>query len=386
MATSERKAARGEQSAEASFWRRTPAYEEWISTLGVPIHRGYYVEDLRTVGVAWWEERQCNAAFMLLAGQEGVSEVRLTEILPGKSVAPVRMSLDEVVYVVDGRGLATVWAEGKPEKSFEWQKHSLFLIPRSYYCRLSNVQGSKTARLVHYNSLPLAMSINPDPALFFDNNSYANLDLVYGADGGFYSEAKVVQQTPGSGGARPNASRLFWLGNFFPDMRAWDKIIPYRGRGAGGHAVWIRSPSSPLWNHMSVFPSRTYKKAHRHGPGTLIVIPAGEGYSFMWPEGKEKVLVPWHEASVFVPPNRWFHQHFNVGAAPARYLAFHGPRGSAGNTEWVQDLARDQIEYPDEDPIIRKTFEGELAKRGLKSLMPEPAYKERSFEWEYAGE
>ena len=33
-----------------------------------------------------------------------------------------------------------------------------------------------------------------------------------------------------------------------------------------------------------------------------LVIPAGEGFSYMWPEGREKVFIPWHEASVFVPP------------------------------------------------------------------------------------
>jgi gentisate 1,2-dioxygenase len=76
---------------------------------------------------------------------------------------------------------------------------------------------------------------------------------------------------------------------------------------------------------MSVFDARLYKKAHRHGPGRVIVIPVGEGYSIMWEEGKDKVVVPWHEASLFVPPNKWFHQHFNAGGDPARYLAFHPP-------------------------------------------------------------
>jgi hypothetical protein len=127
---------------------------------------------------------------------------------------------------------------------------------------------------------------------------------------------------------------------------------------------------------MSVFPSRTYKKGHRHGPGTLVVIPEGTGYSFLWQEGKEKILVPWHEGSVFVPPNRWYHQHFNVGAEPAKYLAFHSPRGTG-------PYVRDQIEYPDEDPVIRRTFEGELRKIGQTPLMPEEAYRDRTFEWPY---
>ena len=39
--------------------------------------------------------------------------------------------------------------------------------------------------------------------------------------------------------------------------------------------------------------------------------------------------------------------------------------------------ASNQIEYPDEDPWVREKFEGELAKRGLQSIMPEEAYKSR---------
>jgi hypothetical protein len=47
----------------------------------------------------------------------------------------------------------------------------------------------------------------------------------------------------------------------------------------------------------------------------------------------------------------------------------------------VEDLARDQIEYPDEDPWIRQTFEAELAKRGLASRMPGEAYRDRQHQW-----
>jgi hypothetical protein len=361
-------------------WGRTSAYDQWLESLGVPVHQGYYVGDLKTLPLGWWEQRRCNAGFLKLAGQEGISEVRLTEIPPAESTAPWKMAVDELVYVLDGRGLTTVWGEGRAKKVFEWQKHSLFLVPRGYTAQLSNGQGGKPARLLHYNSLPLAMQLIPD-AEFFLNNPHFDAGLIYGAGNeGFYSEAKLVQQ------AGDSERRSFWRGNFFPDMRAWDRLIPFRGRGAGGHVVWIRFPRCSLWNHMSVFPAKTYKKAHRHGPGTLVVIVAGEGYSFMWPEGKDKVHIPWREESCFVPPNRWFHQHFNVGAVPARYLAFHAPKGAAGNSERIEDRARDQIEYCDEESVIRKTFEGELGKRGIASIMPEQAYKDRTFEWAYRGE
>ncbi|HEY3118491.1 MAG TPA: cupin domain-containing protein [Chloroflexota bacterium] len=361
---------------QAQQWgRRNTAYEQWIATLELPIHRGYYVEDIRTCEVGRWEERNCNAAILVMAGQEGQSEVRVSEIPPGQTTNPVRFALDEIVYVADGRGLTTVSAEGRPAKTFEWQKHSLFVLPRGYTHQFSNTTGDRPARLLHYNNMPSSMDRLPDPNFFF-KNTYVDPDILYTDDGGFFSEAKVVKTSEDD--ARGGA---FWSGNFFPDMRQWDALVPFKGRGAGGHVVWIRFPKAPIWNHMSVFGTRTYKKGHRHGPGTLIVIPQGEGYSYMWPEGKEKVYIPWHEASVFVPPNMWFHQHFNISDHDDRYLAFHSP--GRGNTEYVTDQALNQIEYDKEDPIIRETFEKRLAEGGMTSLMPDECYRIPGYEWDY---
>ncbi|MGH7829088.1 MAG: cupin domain-containing protein, partial [Candidatus Binatia bacterium] len=214
------KALRAEETG--TTWSRVRAYEQWVESLGVPVHTGYHVEDLKNLPLGWWEERRCHAAFLKLAGQEGISEVRIGEIPPGESTAPWRMALDELVYALDGRGLATVWGEGKSKKTFEWQKHSLFRVPRSHSCQLSNTQGGRPARLLHYNSLPLAMTLLPDAEFFFSNSRF-DADIMYGdGSGGFYSEAKFVQQ---SGEAR---RRSFWLGNFFPDMRAWDKLLPFK--------------------------------------------------------------------------------------------------------------------------------------------------------------
>jgi quercetin dioxygenase-like cupin family protein len=354
-------------------------YDDWMESRGLPVYRGYFIDDLRTVQLADWPERECSGAFMQLSGQEGIIEARITEIPPGKTLPPLKFSLDEVVYVVDGRGLTTVWAgEGKPKKTFEWQKHSLFMLPHNQVHQISNMQGDRPARLLHYNYLPLAMSAVQDADFFF-NNPYLAPESVDGG-GDFYSEAKVIRDDQSFANGR---ERSVWTGNFFPDMRAWDKIIPFWGRGAGGKVVFVRFPGAQIRAHMSVFDARTYKKAHRHGPGRVIVIPAGEGYSIMWPEGEPKVVIPWHEASVFVPPDRWFHQHFNVGSAPARYLALHPPMQFFGISEKVEDRARDQIEYPDEDPFIRQKFEEELGKRGMTSGIPDIAYRDHNYEWDY---
>jgi mannose-6-phosphate isomerase-like protein (cupin superfamily) len=369
----------------AERWKRisidyTSPYDLYLETLDIPVHSGYYVEDIRTIELGWWPERGVNAAILKLAGNEGITESRVSEIPPGATTKPIRFALDEAVYVASGRGLTTVTpVGGGTPRTFEWQPHSLFMIPRNTTHQFSNVSGNTPARLLHYNYLPMSMAIQPDPEFYFDN-PFRGPDIVESMGADFSSEAKVMapQESNAPGLSRGMA---YWYGNFFPDMQAWDKLVPFKGRGAGGHVVWVRFPASTVTAHMSVFPPRSYKKAHRHGPGVVIVIPSGEGYSVMWPEGQDKQFIPWHEGSVFVPPNRWYHQHFNVGSENGRYLAFHAMRGFT--SERVEDRARDQIEYPDEDPVVRQRFESELGKRGLQSLMPEQAYKDHSFEWDY---
>jgi len=366
------------KTEELVYWGRKFTYDHWMESIGIPIHKGYYVEDLRTLELGWWEERQCRAAFVQLVGSEGIASTTVTEIPPGKTLPPWKFALNELVYVADGRGLTTIWAkEGGFKKTFEWDKQAMFMIPHNYWRQFSNMQGDKPVRLMHYSYLPLVLSGVRDPGFLF-NSSYDVPDFLSDQQNNIYSEAKLLPQNPNDtfGG-----TRVIWYGNYFPDLGAWDKLSVNNKRGGGGLTVSMQFTDSEMFSHMSVFSARTYKKAHRHGPGRVIVIPAGEGYSIMWEEGKEKVVVPWHEGSAFTPPNKWFHQHFNLGATPARYLAFHSSFQFYGHAEKVEDKAKDQIEYTDEDPWIRQKFEEELSKRGITSLMPDETYRNRDYEW-----
>jgi oxalate decarboxylase/phosphoglucose isomerase-like protein (cupin superfamily) len=348
-------------------------YDRWMEAQGVPIHRGYFIEDLRTVDVGPWAERECNAAFIQLEGMEGVAEARISELPGGTTVPPMKFALDEVVYTLAGSGICTVWAEGVAKHSFEFGPRSLFLIPRGATRQFSNARGDQPLRLLHNSYLPVAMSLEPDPDFFF-NNPYPHPELLQPKDDELYAVAKRA-----SGMGRGAT----WYGNFFTDMGAWEDLVPHRQRGGGGHVVDVSFPHSQMGGHMSVFPPGTYKKGHRHGPGRVIVIPAGEGYSIMWPEGGEKVIAPWHEGSMFTPPDRWFHQHFNTSVTPARYLALAPLPQFNGHSEKVEDRARDQIEYPREESWIREMFTDELGKRGLDILMPEEAYTNPDYTWGY---
>jgi gentisate 1,2-dioxygenase len=131
--------------------------------------------------------------------------------------------------------------------------------------------------------------------------------------------------------------------------------------------------------HISDFQVGTYKKAHRHGPGAHVIILQGQGYSLLWKEGEPRQRVDWGPGSMFAPPEWWFHQHFNTGKQPARYLALR--RGGSPEHKMVVGMnggeeadGPDQIEYEQEDPAIYEEFVAELKKNGADNRQPRPVY------------
>src|SRR4029077_10694806 len=147
--------------------RATFVYDEWMAGLGVPIHRGYAVSDLRTIELGWWDDRKCRTGFVQLTGQEGVSETRVTEISPGGVLEPYTVGVDEVVYVLSGDGMTEVWdTHGGWKQAFEWSPRALSLAPPNMTREFRNLSGEAPVRLVHYSYLPLALSVVTDPGFF----------------------------------------------------------------------------------------------------------------------------------------------------------------------------------------------------------------------------
>jgi hypothetical protein len=173
--------------------------------------------------------------------------------------------------------------------------------------------------------------------------------------------------------------RAVWTSNFFPDIHAWEKLEPYRERGAGGSMVAFGSVHGGLGaTHatMSVFPAQRYKMGHKHDAGAVIVIPRGEGYSVLWkPDTNQRLVCEWKEGSLLVPPHMWYHQHFNLGHEPARYLKLNGHIPAFRESH--------QIDYSVEDPWVRRRFQEQLATRGMTSAMPDECYSTPNYVWPY---
>jgi oxalate decarboxylase/phosphoglucose isomerase-like protein (cupin superfamily) len=135
--------------------------------------------------------------------------------------------------------------------------------------------------------------------------------------------------------------------------------------------------SSAMTAHISEFAVGTYKKAHRHMAGAHVVVLNGKGHSLLWEEGKPRMRIDWREGAALSPPDRWFHQHFNTGPDPARYLALRWNNAEFPIEAFDSYVRRmesgDQIEYENEDPAIRAEYETELRRSGVRSLMDEIA-------------
>lgn len=341
-----------DQAAE----RMDTPYDAWAARQGIDIIRGYFVEDLYTLPLKWWERMGANGVLIMLEGTGYQDDAYVLGIPPGESTRPQRHLFEELVYVLDGRGATSVWIDERRKQSFEWQRGSLFAIPLNAWYQHFNGQGDREARLLAVTDAPLVFNLfhNED---FIMNNPYVFADRFRGEEGYFAGKGIL------------HRDRVL-VTNFVADV---PNLIPieWQERGRGNRTMFFELAESTMGAHVSEFPVGRYKKAHRHGPGAHVVILSGQGYSLLWPEGKPKMKVDWKPGSMVVPPENWFHQHFNPGRTPARYLAlkmlsrrYKFQPGKIKSDVSVA-LGGMQIEYEDEDGEIRRIFQAECAKNGV---------------------
>jgi oxalate decarboxylase/phosphoglucose isomerase-like protein (cupin superfamily) len=342
-------------------------YEQWQEAEGLDVIQGMFVEDLRALPLKPWKRKGGSGVFINLEGAGEENTAYVCEIPPGGSLLPQRHLFEETIFILDGIGSTMVWNEGEPKQSFEWQFGSLFAIPLNSYHQHFNGQGDKPARYVAVTmALPMMnLFYNED---FIFNNPFHFKDRFQGEKDYFAGEGKWFMQK--------ESKMKIWETNFVSDVAKRD-LVEWKERGGGGRSLMFQLSESCMPAHVSQFSVGAYKKAHRHVSGANVIILNGEGFTLMWQEGQPFQRYDWKPGSIIVPPDMWFHQHFNIGKEPAMYLALHGKYSpkykTTQRTYWGVDTdvkkGGDQIEYEDEDPAIREMFEKELAKRGVQSQM-----------------
>ncbi len=336
-------------------------YTRWVAAEGLDIIAAHYVPDLRTVELKSWARRGGRGVFINHEASRTSNDCYVCEIPAGGQLAPQRGLFEEMILILEGHGSTKVWNDAGAEVTFEWQPGSLFAIPLNASHQHFNGSGQQTARFVSSTNLP--------PVL----NLYDDADFVFGTEHDFPNR---FAGEPDYFAAKGEQKGLLLETNFVADAASLP-LISAKERGAGGGHIRFNMAKGSMNSHISQFPTATYKKAHRHGPGAHVIILSGTGYSLMWPEGEEPKRYEWGPGSMIVPPNMWFHQHFNSGTEPARYLAFKHEVVSIRNAQgvpkaWIsQRIGGDQIDYADESPLVRTTFADALREQGLEPAMDE---------------
>lgn len=332
-------------------------YLRFVRGEGLDIISAHYVPNLRTVELKPWPRRNGKAVFINHEASRTSNDCYVCEIAPGGKLAPTHHLYEEMILVLSGRGSTTVWNNAGQRVTFEWRAGAIFAIPLNCSYQHFNGSGQDVARYVAVTNLPSVLNLYGDADFVFNTHyDFANR---------FAGEADYFS-------AKGEQVGLLLQTNFVPDAVNLP-LIAAKERGAGGGHIRFNMAKGSIASHISQFPVATYKKAHAHGPGAHVIVLSGEGYSLMWPQGEEPARYDWQPGTLIVPPNAWFHQHFNSGPKPARYLAFKhfSPRNAQGvPMSWIsRRLGGYQIDYADESLEVRAMFAEALARHGLKPRM-----------------
>jgi oxalate decarboxylase/phosphoglucose isomerase-like protein (cupin superfamily) len=364
------------------------AYGKWIRQQGVPVYEGHGLEDVRELCMSSWPRMGGRGAIIQLYGMEGLTGMYVAEIPPGGALEPERHLYEEIICILDGNGAMEIWQEGAPKRSFEWGKYSVFAPPLNCFHRMVN-GGREPVRFLAVTNAPLIMDV------------FHNADFVFNCPYPFKDRYDGEENYFAVGSKRYELDRQhIWETNFIADVIA-ASLGARDIKGAGVELTQFELAGNGLIGHVSQWPAGRYHKAHYHGPGAILLGLQSSGYVLLWPKdagarpyesgNEDQVLeLQWREGSVYCPPDKWFHQHFNTGRQPARHLALRysgrifplGMRVAAKVMMQGEDGApytsiRDGgtlIEYEDEDPEIRRRYEAALTKTGVANQMPPVRY------------
>ncbi len=359
-----------EEMAKKFETEKDTPYRRWVTNEGLDIISAHYIPDLNTVELKPWARRGGNGVYINHEASRTSNDCYVCEIPPGGELAPQRQLYEEMIYVLDGTGSCTVWNDEGHKITFEWGKGSLFAIPLNAWHQFFNGSGQQPARFC---------AVTNSPGII---NLYEDTDFIFNTAHDFKNR---FNGEPDYFANRGTQKGLLLETNFVADAINLP-LISAKERGAGGGHIRFNLAKGSMNCHISQFPVGTYKKAHCHGPGAHVIIMSGAGYSMMWPEGAEPKRYEWKVGAMIVPPNLWFHQHFNTATTPSRYLAFKHEVVSIRNAQgvpkaWISKrIGGDQIDYADEPAVVRKTFAEALKQKGLEPKMDEAyAFEQAEF-------
>ena len=346
-------------------------YLAWCDEQPVPVIDEFGI-DLTKIETQPWDLYGMNGAICLMKGRDDFVSVFCFDLTPGSKSRQLHHLYEEIVYVMEGYGSTQIETPDGQVQSFEWGRNSLFSVPLNTKYQHFNGSGTEPARLASIHNFPFIIKLFRNQEFIF--NTPGDFSERLGPNGYFQGEGQMIEIRPG---------RHQWETNFVADITNFE-LKSWAERGKGSSSLrWVLSDST-MGCHTSQIVPGTYKKAHRHTAGTNVFTIDGAGYSMLWYEGKEDemVRVDWDHGVLVTPPEQMFHQHFNTGPTPSRYLAVQFgtvryPMIWAKLEKWTSrnDMSvkegGNQVEYEDQPSHLHKIWLDEIDKSGVDSEMGE---------------
>jgi len=289
-------------------------YNRWVATnrTRIPMLEGMAVEDVTTQSLPPWPAMGVDVTglYLRLADYQ-LTDGHLLQLPPGASTSKLSHRYEVGTYFFGGPGYTLFEVEGEAPQRIDWREGSLISIPLLASYQHFNISDNPV-RLLSVSSFPFVL------------NAFDDEDFVRGVDYGISDSAAA---TTGFVTITEKTSTGEQSLNVVPNALT-HPTVPNRSRGATNRsAYWQMAGNSMLEMHVSEFGPRSHKRAHRHSSDAFILILSGTGYSLAWAEGnfENRLRIDWRPGTLFVPPNYWYHQHFNTSFEPARYLVINSP-------------------------------------------------------------
>ncbi len=354
---------------------KTTAYERFLETENIPVYTGW-AKQMYTAPVKPWKRHGTgvSGAYANLEGTGGSVDNWVMELAPGAISKPVRHMYDENLLILSGEGETHIWREAAPEKKavIRWRKGTLFVPPLNTWHQHFN-KGSEPARIVAETSLPLIMDIYRSNDFVF-NNPF-DFPERYNSEPDYFDPENSINYGPTTEHHSLSVVNLV--------RNVWTARLFNAGQGYKDIDRHFNMSESSIGSHVEQFPVGTYERAHYHNAGATIVLLTGTGYSLLWPssvsdtpwkdgKGDQVHRTNWESGVLFVPPTNWYHQHFNNGTEPARFIRLGSPPGTESHPIGAEGLksGNTQLSFKDEDPYVRELLEKEMTDRGGEIAMP----------------
>lgn len=324
-------------------------YEQFLEKEGLPVIRGYFLEDFKAVELAPWKRMGAFGCYLNMGDQDD-TDAYVCEIPPASQTVPQCHLFETLIYVATGRGATTIWHDEDAKRTFEWSAGAIFAIPLNVSYQHFNVSKDEPVRFLAGTNLPHLINLFHNEDFIF-RNPFRFRDRFSNDPDYFRHNLSLTARS--------------WETNLIADVNTF-ALDAYPMKGKGVSIMRFGLAGTTYGCHIQEFPVGSRSTFHRHGPGAIVCVTQGTGFAMVWREDEERRRFEIRPGSIYSPGDLMFHGHFNTGHTTMRHFAMRGR-----SPKYSQDRYRTPLHYmipfDEEPPDIHPEYLRELAKNGVKT-------------------